>query len=115
VAAQKMKKGDADLHLDLTKTRDIAAALGQKKKTGQIIVGFALETENEIANAEKKLIGKNFDLVVLNSLNDSGAGFGHDTNKVTFIDNRKQVREFPLKSKKEVARDIVEAVIQLIS
>jgi len=114
VATQKIKKTEADLQLNLTKTHDIAAALAQKKQAGQIIVGFALETENERANAEKKLFGKNFDLIVLNSLNDNGAGFGHDTNKVTLIDNRKQVKEFPLKPKKEVARDIVEAVIDLI-
>lgn len=79
------------------------------KKKGQVIVGFALETENEKSNAEK-LHAKNFDLIVLNSLNDAGAGFGHDTNKIEII-SRKGSKEFPLKSKRDVANDIVEAII----
>ena len=76
-------------------------------------MGFALETEEEEANARKKLAAKNFDLIVLNSLNDAGAGFGHDTNKVTIIDSRAS-RTFDLKSKKEVAHDIVEAIIEKV-
>lgn len=112
VAAQKIKKKDNDLNISLTKTRDIAASLGKLKHNGQVIVGFALETEEEEANALKKLEAKNFDLIVLNSLNDKGAGFGHDTNKITLIDRNQQVKSFDLKSKKEVARDIVEAIIQ---
>lgn len=110
-ADQKIKKTDANLTLELTKTPDIAAALGKIKKQHQVVVGFALETENERANAQKKLTSKNFDLIVLNSLNDAGAGFGHDTNKVTILDNRHRVREINLKSKKEVAVDIVESII----
>ncbi len=110
-ADQKIKKKDDTLVLELVKTHDIAAELGKQKKKGQLLVGFALETEHERANAEKKIVSKNFDLIVLNSLNDPGAGFGHDTNKITLIDKNKQFREFNLKSKKEVARDIVHAIV----
>src|SRR5688572_15461741 len=85
VADQKIKKKDEDISLELVKTHDIAASLGKLKHNGQIIVGFALETEKEKANALKKLEAKNFDFIVLNSLNDKGAGFSHDTNKVTII------------------------------
>ncbi len=112
VADQKIKKKDEDLTLELTKTQDIAAALGKMKREGQFVVGFALETENEQSNAEKKLTGKNFDLIVLNSLNDPGAGFGHDTNKITLINKKLERKEFNLKNKKEVARDIVNAIIE---
>lgn len=114
VADQKIKKKDEVLTLELTKTRDIAASLGKLKHNGQIIVGFALETENEQANALKKLESKNFDLIVLNSLNDTGAGFGHDTNKITIIDRQQKVKSFDLKNKKEVANDIVSAIIEKI-
>lgn len=110
-ADQKIKKTEDTLTLDLVKTRDIAAELGKLKKKGQFTVGFALETEHEKSNAEKKLATKNFDLIVLNSLNDKGAGFGHDTNKITLIDKSKKATEFTLKSKKEVATDIVNAII----
>jgi phosphopantothenoylcysteine decarboxylase / phosphopantothenate---cysteine ligase len=111
-ADQKIKKKDETLTLELVKTKDIAAELGKLKTNGQLIVGFALETENEQAHAEKKLTSKNFDLIVLNSLNDKGAGFGHDTNKITIIDSNKKSKEFNLKSKKEVARDIVTTIIE---
>lgn len=111
-ANQKIKKTDATLTVDLTKTPDIAAELGKIKKANQFTVGFALETENEIANAEKKIVSKNFDLIVLNSLNDNGAGFSHDTNKITLINRNNEARKFSLKSKKEVAHDIVNAVIE---
>jgi phosphopantothenoylcysteine decarboxylase/phosphopantothenate--cysteine ligase len=110
-ADQKIKKGEGGLTLELTKTYDIASELGKIKKPGQIVVGFALETENERTNARKKLGAKNFDFVVLNSLQDAGAGFGHDTNKITIIGKNDLVREFNLKSKKEVASDIVNAII----
>lgn len=110
-ADQKIKKKDEAFMLELVKTKDIAAELGKLKRNGQLIVGFALETENEEANAEKKLASKNFDLIVLNSLNNPGAGFGHDTNKVTIINSSKKKVEFNLKSKKEVARDIVNTII----
>jgi phosphopantothenoylcysteine decarboxylase/phosphopantothenate--cysteine ligase len=113
VADQKIKKKDETLTLELTKTHDIAASLGKLKHNGQVIVGFALETEHEQNNAMKKLETKNFDLIVLNSLNDSGAGFGHDTNKISIID-KQNVRSFDLKSKKEVAHDIVSAIIEKV-
>jgi phosphopantothenoylcysteine decarboxylase/phosphopantothenate--cysteine ligase len=109
-ADQKIKKKDETLSLELTKTHDIAASLGKQKVNGQFIVGFALETENEKANAQSKLESKNFDLIVLNSLNDEGAGFGHDTNKITIIDRHKHAAQYDLKSKKELAKDIVRAI-----
>ena len=111
-ADQKIKKSDDSLTLELTKTHDIAAELGKQKRPGQFTVGFALETENEQANAQKKIQSKNFDLIVLNSLNDAGAGFGYDTNKITLIDKANQVKQFNLKSKKEVARDIVNEIVE---
>jgi phosphopantothenoylcysteine decarboxylase/phosphopantothenate--cysteine ligase len=104
---KKLKRPSQALTIELVSTRDIAAELGKLKKNGQLVVGFALETENERANAEKKIKSKNFDLIVLNSLQDAGAGFGHDTNKITLIDAKNNATEFNLKSKKEVARDIV--------
>jgi phosphopantothenoylcysteine decarboxylase/phosphopantothenate--cysteine ligase len=113
-ADQKIKKKEDTLTLELTKTADIAASLGKLKHNGQIIVGFALETEHEQDNALKKLSSKNFDLIVLNSLNDQGAGFGHDTNKITIIDRDHKTKTFSLKSKKEVAEDIVNAIIEKI-
>jgi phosphopantothenoylcysteine decarboxylase / phosphopantothenate---cysteine ligase len=112
VSEQKIKKNGESLTLELTKTPDIAASLGKLKHNGQVIVGFALETEQEQTNAFKKLESKNFDLIVLNSLNDKGAGFGHDTNKVSIISRDREVRSFDLKNKKEVARDIVSAIIE---
>jgi len=110
-ADQKIKKTDEKLSIELTKTTDIAASLGKLKKDGQIIVGFALETENEEANAQKKLVSKNFDFIVLNSLNNKGAGFGFDTNKVSIISRKNGSRVFDLKNKTEVASDIVEAIL----
>ena len=114
-ASQKIKKSGNTITLELTHTQDIAASLGKIKKNGQLLVGFALETENEQANAEKKLISKNFDLIVLNSLNDKGAGFAGDTNKITILDKQNRVKEFSLKTKKEVARDIVNAILEKIT
>jgi phosphopantothenoylcysteine decarboxylase/phosphopantothenate--cysteine ligase len=114
IADQKIKKKDDTLTLALTKTHDIAAALGKLKHNGQVIVGFALETEHEQTNAFKKLESKNFDLIVLNSLNDSGAGFGHDTNKISIIDREQNIRSFELKNKKDVADDIVSAIIEKV-
>ena len=110
-ADQKIKKSESSMTIELTKTRDIAAELGKQKKANQFVVGFALETENETANAEKKIVAKNFDLIVLNSLNDKGAGFAYDTNKVTLIDRAGRKKEFSLKSKKDVAKDIVNAIV----
>lgn len=111
-ADQKIKKKDDTITLELTKTKDIAASLGKLKQKGQLMIGFALETEQEHENALKKLEKKNFDFIVLNSLNDKGAGFGHDTNKITLIDRDQTVQSFELKSKKEAARDIVSAILK---
>lgn len=107
VAEQKIKKKDATLTLELEKTTDIAAALGSSKKENQVIVGFALETNDELDNAQSKLERKNFDFIVLNSLRDSGAGFATDTNKITIVKKDKSINHFELKSKTEVAKDIV--------
>ncbi len=105
IAGQKIKKDQAALSIELEPTLDILASLGEIKKK-QLLVGFALETENEIENAKKKLIKKNLDFIVLNSLNDAGAGFGSNTNKITIIDKNEQFESFELKDKTEVAKDI---------
>ena len=110
VADHKIKREKDDLVLQLKPTQDIAATLGQQKKDGQILVGFALETNDEKENAKGKLERKNFDFIVLNSLNDKGAGFRCDTNKVTIID-RQGATPYPLKSKQEVAKDIINNVL----
>ncbi len=111
VASEKIKKKDKDLTLQLTKTKDILASLGEIKKK-QFLVGFALETENEEENAKSKLKKKNLDLIVLNSLRDKGAGFKTDTNKITLITKDNKVLPFTVKSKKEVAKDILEYIIE---
>jgi phosphopantothenoylcysteine decarboxylase / phosphopantothenate---cysteine ligase len=110
VVSQKIKKKEGKLTIQLEKTEDILASLG-KGKDRQFLVGFALETENELENAKTKLKKKNLDLIVLNSLNDKGAGFGTDTNKVTFITRSNKVIPFEVKSKKEVANDILQHII----
>ena len=106
-ANEKMKRGPGNLVLELTPTKDIAAELGKIKKGSQVLAGFALETTDEELNARQKLERKNFDFIVLNSLNDTGAGFQVDTNKITIFDKHNNVEKFELKSKKEVAVDIV--------
>jgi phosphopantothenoylcysteine decarboxylase/phosphopantothenate--cysteine ligase len=111
VATQKIKKNDSTLTIELEKTNDILASLGEVKKN-QFLIGFALETENEIENAKLKIQKKNLDLIVLNSLNDKGAGFGKPTNKVTFIDKNFSIEPLELKSKEDVAKDIIEKVLQ---
>jgi phosphopantothenoylcysteine decarboxylase/phosphopantothenate--cysteine ligase len=115
MAADKIKKDDDTLTLELVKNVDIAATLGQQKRPEQFSVGFALETNNEEAHARAKLRRKNFDLIVLNSLRDAGAGFGHDTNKVTLLSAGGQMTTFELKPKAEVARDIVQIVLASLS
>ncbi len=110
IATQKIKKKTDTLTLELDKTKDILASLGAIKKK-QYLVGFALETNNELENAKGKLKRKNLNLIVLNSLNDKGAGFKTDTNKVTFIDNKNTITEFQLKSKAEVALDLINKII----
>jgi len=110
VASQKIKKNEATFTIELEKTKDILASLGQIKKN-QFLIGFALETENEIEHAKQKIQKKNLDLIVLNSLNDSGAGFGKPTNKVTFIDKDFNIQPQELKSKEDVAIDIVTKIV----
>jgi phosphopantothenoylcysteine decarboxylase/phosphopantothenate--cysteine ligase len=110
VASQKIKKSADDFNIELEKTKDILASLGEIKKK-QFLIGFALETENEIENAKLKIQKKNLDLIVLNSLQDSGAGFGKATNKVTFIDKFFNIEPMDLKSKEAVADDILNKVI----
>jgi len=107
VAEKKMKRGDDSLTLHLKPTHDIAATLGKMKKEGQLLVGFALETDNESQNAQSKLKRKNFDFIVLNSLNDLGAGFRFDTNRISIIDGNGQM-DYSLKPKSEVAKDIID-------
>ncbi|MBS1520021.1 MAG: bifunctional phosphopantothenoylcysteine decarboxylase/phosphopantothenate--cysteine ligase CoaBC [Bacteroidetes bacterium] len=114
VSAQKIKKQDNDLNIELKKTTDILKTLGEQKRKGQILVGFALETNDEEKNAIDKLQRKNLDFIVLNSLNDEGAGFKTDTNKITIIDNKLQKTTFDLKDKNEVAKDICNKVAELI-
>ncbi len=113
VADEKIKKKGSEMSIQLKETADIAATLGKRKKVWQILVGFALETNNEEANAAKKLESKNFDFVVLNSLRDEGAGFGVDTNKVTLIWPGNKKQEFGLKAKSKVAADIVNEISRL--
>jgi phosphopantothenoylcysteine decarboxylase/phosphopantothenate--cysteine ligase len=115
VATLKIKKKSATFSIDMKKTVDIAATLGQQKQKHQIMVGFALETNNPIEHALRKLQSKNLDFIVLNSLADPGAGFGHDTNKVTFIDAAGTQTAFDLQSKKQVAQDICAKVCSLFS
>ena len=111
VAPEKIKKAGDTLTLELVKNVDIAATLGQNKRAEQFAVGFALETTNELVHAQEKLRRKNFDLVVLNSLRDAGAGFGHDTNKVTVLDAAGQIVSFELQSKADVARGLVSLIL----
>ncbi len=115
VEIKKIKKSSTGLTLKLKKTRDILAELGKNKTRNQVLVGFALETDNEMENAKKKLRNKNLDFIVLNSLKTKGAGFKRETNQVTIIDKNLETSAFPLKSKQEVARDIVNKVIQLLA
>ena len=110
-ADKKIKRKGDNLKLELQPTQDIAASLGSVKKTKQMLVGFALETDNELMNAKDKMERKNFDFIVLNSLQDKGAGFRVDTNKVTIIDRHNGLTAYDTKSKKEVAEDIVEFII----
>lgn len=112
VAGQKIKREKDDLVLRLKPTCDIAASLGKKKRPDQLLAGFALETCDEVSHAQDKLARKNFDFIVLNSLNDKGAGFRCDTNKITIID-RSEAVSYPLKSKKEVAEDIIDKLSSL--
>ena len=114
ISDKKIKKKEGDMAVELERTKDIAKQLGQVKKKGQLTIGFALETNNEKANAKGKVERKNFDFIVLNSLRDKGAGFGHDTNKVTFIFKDGTEKALELKLKTEVADDIVDEIEKLL-
>lgn len=114
VADKKIKKADGELTLTLKRTQDILAALGKQKREGQVLVGFALETNHEKEGALKKLKEKNADMIVLNSLRDEGAGFGHDTNKATFYLKNGSEKTFELKSKTALAKDIVDTITELL-
>jgi phosphopantothenoylcysteine decarboxylase/phosphopantothenate--cysteine ligase len=114
VSTLKLKKDSSIFELALVKTSDILTTLGQKKKAGQILVGFALETDNEVANAIKKLEKKNLDFIVLNSLNDEGGAFKSENNKITIIDRDHHQESFDLKPKNEVAKDICKKVLDLL-
>lgn len=111
---EKIKKSDKEISIELKSTVDILKTIGEKKKQNQLLVGFALETDNEIENAKSKLSRKNLDMIVLNTLNDEGAGFDGDTNKVTIIDKNNKEEKFELKSKSEVAQDIFNKIISLL-
>jgi phosphopantothenoylcysteine decarboxylase/phosphopantothenate--cysteine ligase len=113
-AQEKIKKDASNLNVELIKTKDILKTLGEKKYTGQLLVGFALETNNEKENALNKLTSKNADLIVLNSLNDEGAGFGHDTNKITIFEKGGKEISYDRKPKQQVAKDIVDRIVNML-
>lgn len=115
ISDKKTKKSNENLVLELMPTKDILLQLGKLKRPEQFLAGFALETDHPIENAIAKLRAKNLDLIVLNSLSDPGAGFNHTTNKVTIIDKNDNIQPFPLKSKKEVADDITNAIKSILS
>lgn len=114
-ANSKIKRGDSGMCIELQPTKDIAAALGSAKKDTQVLVGFALETDNEAANAASKLARKNLDFIVLNSLRNPGTCFGYDNNQITIIDRNGQTKAFPAKSKQAVAADIVENLCEWLN
>lgn len=114
-ANQKIKKSSGTKSIDLIPTKDTLAELGKLKTKKQLLIGFALETQNEVANAKEKIKKKNLDLIILNSLNDKGAGFKTDTNKITIIDKSNKIIKFELKSKEEVAKDILKSIQHLKS
>jgi phosphopantothenoylcysteine decarboxylase/phosphopantothenate--cysteine ligase len=114
VGKQKLSSGAKELTLKMQKTADIAATLGGMKKRSQFLAGFALETDNEISNATAKLKRKNLDIIVLNSLREKGAGFGHDTNRITIIDKYNNIDKFELKSKTDASRDILDKIVSMI-
>ena len=109
---EKIKRSEGNLHIELRPNRDIAAELGKIKRTDQFLIGFALESQNEMENAALKLKRKNLDMIVLNSLKEPGAGFGYDTNKISILTRKGQIFNYPLKSKQEVAVDIVDRMLE---
>ena len=114
ISGKKIKKVETEMFIRLKPTTDIAETLGKSKTTSQILAGFALETDNELHNAKEKLFTKKLDIIVLNSLNEDGAGFGHDTNKITIIDRNNNIDKFELKSKKEAAKDILNKIVSFV-
>jgi phosphopantothenoylcysteine decarboxylase/phosphopantothenate--cysteine ligase len=114
VEEQKIKKKEEEIILKLVKNPDILKWAGETKSTNQFLVGFALETNDAFENALRKIENKNLDLIVLNSLENKGAGFGHDTNKISLITKQKKVVDFPLKTKKELAKDIIQFISDTI-
>ena len=113
-ANRKIKKDGKGLVLKLKPTTDIASELGKIKNHSQFLAGFALETNNELENAREKLVRKNLDLIVLNSLDEDGAGFEYSTNRITLIDRNNNIDKFELKSKDEVAKDILDKIVSMI-
>jgi phosphopantothenoylcysteine decarboxylase/phosphopantothenate--cysteine ligase len=111
-ASQKIKKKEQELVLELTKTKDILSEIGHQKKSNQCIVGFALETENELRNASEKLQNKKADFIVLNSMNNSNAGFNKPTNQITIVSENGVVFESEVKTKQQIADDIIQTVYQ---
>ena len=111
---EKIKKKDGNFSIELQATKDIAFELGKLKRKNQVLVGFALETQNEVENAKKKMIKKNVVIIVLNSLKDNGAGFKHDTNKISIISKNNKILNYKLKHKKEVAKDIVDRIVDYV-
>jgi phosphopantothenoylcysteine decarboxylase/phosphopantothenate--cysteine ligase len=114
VSEKKIKRSGNELIIRLKPTTDIAAALGKIKTSNQLLAGFALETDNELENAAGKLKQKNLDLIILNSLNEKGAGFGYDTNRITIIDKYNNIDKFELKSKEEAAQDILDKIVSMV-
>jgi phosphopantothenoylcysteine decarboxylase / phosphopantothenate---cysteine ligase len=114
VENRKIKRTDDEIVIRLKPTNDIAETLGRMKKKPQILAGFALETHNETANATAKLVRKRLDLIILNSMQDEGAGFGYDTNRITIIDSNNIINKFELKSKDEAARDILDKIVSML-
>ena len=112
--SHKIKKADGNWNMDLERTKDIAAHLGKIKKSNQLNIGFALETDNELEYATKKMKKKGFDFIVLNSLKDKGAGFAHDTNKITIIHKDNKIKKYELKTKREVADDIIDEILTIL-
>lgn len=110
--SEKIKRNPGNMNLELKPNRDIAAELGRIKRDDQVLVGFALETSNEMENAKSKLKRKNLDFIVLNSLREEGSGFGYDTNKITIVSRDEKIYYYNLKSKKEVAVDIVNRMLE---
>jgi phosphopantothenoylcysteine decarboxylase/phosphopantothenate--cysteine ligase len=114
VSLKKIKSSEKDLVIQLEPTVDIAGELGKRKNKNQFLAGFALEVDNELENARIKLMNKNLDFIVLNSIKTRGAGFQHDTNKISIIDKNNKLTNFKLKHKKDVAKDIVDKIAEII-